>query len=308
MNDWMFGHPGGIKRVTGDVQGAAMPVPTQPISHRILPALDYFDQRKEVRTGVGRATAGLDADVLKQSTASAYSEAQNKSDEIIETIARVFAETGVKDLFRGIHELLVKHQDKQRMLKINGEWSQMNPASWRGRYDMTVNVGLGNTSGQEHLQNLNMIASAQERAFAAGVVQPVNVYNLAEDMVDKAGVMKKDRYFTHPDKMPQQESDPMKENPLALPEVIKMQSRQQADQAKYQHDMKKTLFEAMKSENEQERELAFRVMELEVNSGIDLLNAGIGAEMEAEKLGQSKAAALSKPNPQGGGGPPNTQQ
>lgn len=286
-DDFLHGHPGGIKRIDGDVQRAVMPNPVDNIAHRILPALDYFDIRKETRTGVGRATQGLDSDVLKESTKGAYTEALKKSDEIIETVARVFAETGVKDAFKAIHALLIKHQDKPRMVKILGEFVPLDPSSWRDRENVTVNVGLGNTSGEDTLQRLSMIGQAQEKAAQAGIVSPENVFNLAEDIVDKSGIMKKGRYFTHPKDMPQKEPDPMAENPLVLPEIIKQQGRQTSEQAKQQHEIRKLIIELLASGDEKDKDIAYKILELEVNSGLDLMEAGIGAELEAAKIGQS---------------------
>ncbi len=40
----------------------------------------------------------------------------------IELMARIFAETGVKSLFKGILHLLCKYQDKARLVRMRGEF------------------------------------------------------------------------------------------------------------------------------------------------------------------------------------------
>ena len=72
-------------------------------------------------------------------------------------IARVFAETGVKDLFKKMFELVVKYQDKERIVKIRNNFVPMNPMEWKDRCNVTIHVGLGTGSRDQQLQILNVL-------------------------------------------------------------------------------------------------------------------------------------------------------
>ena len=282
INDWLTGVPGGIRRVRGSVNDAAMANPTQPIMHRILPVLDYFDMRKESRTGVGRGTQGLDSDVLKQSTADAYDKALKRSGDMIESIARVFAETGIKDLFIGMHELLIKHQDKERAIRLRGQWVQFSPLEWQYRENATVSVGLGHNSQNEQVGQMMMIAELQERASVAGIVSPENAFNLAEDLVQASGVKKhRARYFTHPQDMPPPQPAP---NPLAEAETIKAQGRIQSEMMKYAQENKQEFVKLLMEDDHFRKQLAFDIAELEVTMGVDIAREGIAAELKREEI------------------------
>ncbi len=286
INDWLESQPGGLKRVTGSVQDAAMPVPKDNIAAKILPVISFFEDTRETRTGVGRATQGLDSQVLRESTAGAFEDALRRSTQLTESVARIFAETGVRDLFLGIHELMIKHQNKARTVRIRGKFVQVNPMEWKRREDTTVNVGLGNNSDEDELRQLMGLVGLQEKAAQIGLVTPGNSFNLAEDIVEKSGIRRASRYFTDPQSPnsplnQKKEDDPLKSNPLVLPEIIKAQSRDKSDQLKARVSMIQKMIDTKSDDSQFAAELAFRIAELEVESGMDLFKEGIGAELTA---------------------------
>ncbi len=69
----------------------------------------------------------------------------------LEMIARIFADTGVKDLFAGIFHLILKYQDKPRVIRLRGKYVSIDPREWKNNYDVTVNVGLGTGSQDQKM-------------------------------------------------------------------------------------------------------------------------------------------------------------
>ncbi len=61
-----------------------------------------FDSVAQKRTGVTDASQGLDPAILQNVTAAAVASMQAAGAGKVELIARIFAETGVKSLFKGI--------------------------------------------------------------------------------------------------------------------------------------------------------------------------------------------------------------
>ena len=82
--------------------------------------------------------------------------------ERIEMIARIFAETGVKDLFKGLLRLVTKHQDGARMVRLRNEWVAVDPRTWDAEMDVQVNVGLGGGLTETKLAVLAGLAQKQE--------------------------------------------------------------------------------------------------------------------------------------------------
>ncbi len=73
---------------------------------------------------------------------------------------RIFAETGVKDLFKHILHLVCKYQDKERIVRMRGKFVSIDPREWSNEYDLTVNVGLG-TGNRE--QQMAMVAAILQK-------------------------------------------------------------------------------------------------------------------------------------------------
>jgi hypothetical protein len=66
----------------------------------------------------------------------------------IRLIGRVFAETGIKDLFLNVHELLRLH-GREVMASVGGKWAKVDPSTWPQRKGLKVEIGVG-SGGREH--------------------------------------------------------------------------------------------------------------------------------------------------------------
>ena len=130
-----------------------------------FPMLEYLDGIQAKRSGVSDVQQGLDPNLLQNVTATAVSAMTSSSQGKLELIARIFADTGVSTLFRGIMALVCKYQDKERIIKINNSFVPMNPREWDTEYNLTVNVGLGTGGKQEQLATMQMILAKQEEVI-----------------------------------------------------------------------------------------------------------------------------------------------
>jgi hypothetical protein len=285
--------PGGHIANDGPPGMAIMPMPVAPMAGQLLPVIDYVDTVKETRTGVGRLTQGVDADVLAQSTKGAYQDARGSANQRIEAIARIFAETGLSSLFRSLHGLLTRHQDWPTKFKLRNDWVETNPAEWQERTDLTVSVGLGNASKEEIRANLQLMAIAQEKAgMVPGLIQPTNVFSLFRRMQTELG-FENEAFITDP-QSPEfkefMESQKGGKDPFVEGEEIKAQANMAGKQ----------LDASIKREQmAQDRDL--KITEMEVDAGVDLAKAGIGAEVAvargAQQASRNGPAAAAEPGP-----------
>jgi hypothetical protein len=288
--------PGGIKRVAGlePVDGAIMPVLSQPIIQQLLPVVDYVDGVKENRTGISRASTGLDPDILKQSTKGAFLENLNRASQKIEMITRMLAETGVKELFLQVHGLLLRHQDKPRVVQMRGQWVQVNPQEWRERTDMTARVGLGTGNEEEKREKLLLISQLQDKLVQAGMVGPNQMYSLFADIAETMGFDMPEKYAMSPDSQEYQQAMQQKQgqqmpNPLAEVEQIKgeymLKARQMQEIYKQMCDDRDRQAALIQAQLETHSRETIEAAKLEVQAlldgmRMDIGQAGIGAGMQ----------------------------
>jgi hypothetical protein len=163
-----------------------------------------LDTVRETRTGVTRYSQGLDADSLNK-TATGVNTLMSQSQMRMELIARVFAETGIKDLFRRIFELTVKYQNKERIVELNNKFVAVSPTEWKNRYNISITVGLGAGSKDQQIVMLNNILQKQLQAFQLQgnkeypMVTLKNIYNSLAKIIEEAGLKNVENYFVNPD-------------------------------------------------------------------------------------------------------------
>ena len=174
LDDLLTSTAGGVVRMKNP--NAIVPLTVQPTTAGSFPMLEYLDGIQARRTGVSDSQNGIDPNILQNVTAAAVSAMSQASAGKLELIARIFAETGVKSLFKGILHLLCKYQDKERLVRINGKFVPFNPREWHDQYNVSINVGLGTGTRQEQLTTMQMILQKQE--------QIIQQYGLSNPLVN----------------------------------------------------------------------------------------------------------------------------
>ena len=199
LSDLMTSRPGGIVRVRQ--AGAVQALSVAPVGREAMAMIDYMDKVKESRTGLSKST-NLDADALQSTTAVAVQAQVNAAAAHIELIARVFAETGVTDLFRLILRMVTQYQDQPKTIRIRNRFVEVDPRGWNPELDVVVNVGLGTGQTQEKMAFLGQIAGKQEQILQTlGANNPLvslQQYSATlQKMIEMAG-FKDTRSFINP--------------------------------------------------------------------------------------------------------------
>lgn len=211
LDDLLTVRPGGVVRTTGVPMQTIMPLAPQPLGGILIPAMEYIDTINENRMGITKYNQGLDANSLNK-TASGISQIMSAAQERILLIARIFAETGVSEIFRQLLRLMVRHQDKPRMIKLRNKWVPMDPSKWNAEMETSVDVALGTQNAQVMTAMLMQLLGIQREAMAASapIVTWDNIYNTLGKLVETAGLKNVGAYFTDPAQAQQQ---PQKESP-----------------------------------------------------------------------------------------------
>jgi hypothetical protein len=264
-----------------------------------LPMLEYLDKIREDRTKQSQASQGLDADALQSSTKAAVAATISGAQANIELTCRIFAETGVKRLMRGLLKLVQRHQDRPRTVRLRGEWVEVDPKAWDAEMDVTVNVALGSGGPEEKLATLGMVKETQEGILqmlgpSNPLVSLANYRNTLAEMLKLTGYKDADRFF-------KQVSEEEGANPAAPPTddpAQKLADAQKAEtEAKMQVEMAKLALEREKMEREDARKLyeinldaQVRIAIAEAQHKVDINNAAVNAEVEAMRVQHDTAA------------------
>ena len=204
LDDLMSNRPGGVVRMRAP--GMVQPIAPPSISQAAFPLLQYIDEVKENRTGLTKASMGLDPDSLQSSTRAAVAATISASQSKIEMIARVFAETGVRHLMESILKLVTMYQSEERVVRLRNKFVPMDPSSWDMEFDTIVEVGLGTGDSDRRIAVLTQIAAKQEEILKTlGVVNPLCTLQQYRDTLGKIielnGFKDSSAFFLSPDNL-----------------------------------------------------------------------------------------------------------
>ena len=261
LDDLITSRPGGIVRTKGP--GAVTPLATPSFLNEGLAMLEKIDQLKEARTGISRSQMGADPNTIQKShtTATSVNALVNASTQRIELIARIFAETGVKDLFKCIMQLTTKYQDQPRIIRLRNQFVEMNPQDWADKeMDVSIQVGLGTGNTDHRVNLLSQILQIQQMLVKEGgygrVVDENKIYNTLEKLVVNAGFSSAQPFFVDPATVPPPPPpDPMKENPLLMAAMEELKLEKEKTIATLQQKREEMMFDMQKKVLELETKL-----------------------------------------------------
>ena len=256
IDDLLTSRPGGVVRVTAP--GSVNPLPTTPFNQSVYGLMDFLENVRQMRTGAGMHNQGLDASTFRNQTATGVSQVMSAAYARVELIARIFAETGVKDLFKRLLRLVIENPVKDRVIKLRGKWVEVDPSCWNATMDVEVETGLGVGQAGERIQYLMNVLEVQAKAKMAGlgnVVTPDNVYRTGSKMIEAMQIPNPELYFTNPNGKPPDPPAPSGSDQVKLAET-KRRSEDNAKQLAL--DANKLKLEMAESKAMAE----FRVMEM----------------------------------------------
>ena len=279
LDDLLTNRPGGIVRTR--TAGAVQPLQVPEVSSSVFPALNYMDSVREQRTGISKQSMGLDADALQSTTATAVAAMQAASQGKIEMIARVFAETGVRALFRGILHLVTKYQNKEKIIRLRNQFVTMNPREWDNMYDVQINVGLGTGQREQQLATLFQIAAKQEGIMATmgpnnPIVTPIQYRNTLSKIAELSGFKDASEFFQDPRNAPPPPPQQQGPNPQMQMEMAKAEQelalKREKMQLELQFEREKMAaeLELRRQELEFERQLRTEKLRSDIETSVNL--------------------------------------
>jgi hypothetical protein len=235
LDDMLTSRPGGIVRVEGDPGSGIMPLSHPPLPASSFGMVEYMDSMKEKRTGITAYNQGLDSNSLNK-TATGVAQIMNASQQRIELVARTFAETGVKELFKLVHHLVRTTLTKPDIIRLRNKWVEVDPREWKARKDLSISVGLGAGNKDQQLVHLTSILQMQKEAIAVGLTNPEKIYNALAKLTQNAGFKNPEEFWVNPANTPEQEGQQDKPSEAEIMVQGQLQIEQQKAQAQLQQE------------------------------------------------------------------------
>ena len=307
MDDIMNNEIGSIRRVK--VQGAIQVNAIPFVAGQTLGAMQYLDEEIQVKTGVTKASMGLDPSALQNTTATAAQLTAQQGAGQIEVIARNLAEGGMKRLFKLILKLLVENSPEETLMRLNGQYIPIDPRSWNSSMDVTVNVGLGTGQEEQKQAALSQALQMQMNIWQSygpsnGLVTMTGIRNTLSDMLVLSGVRNVDRYFSpmSPEQeqmIIQQQQQQAQQSQQLTPEQEIAKGQVEAEQiranAKIETDKLKLKIDAMKAIAEDDRKRDQMDQDLFVNTAKIMGDQGTRVDIERIKAAQNAARYPQQP-------------
>ena len=291
LEDVMNTEVGGIIRMRAP--GMVQPFSQPFVGQAAFPMLQYMDELRENRTGISKAAAGLDANALQSSTRAAVAATVTAAQQHIELICRIFAETGIKPLFKKALHLLTTYQDAPRMVRLRNQFVPIDPRVWNAGMDVIVNVALGTGTNEEKMAFLAQVAQKQEMLIQQGGVENNPLVDLSQyrntlaQMLALAGYKDPNMFFKDPATQP---PPPPPAPPPPSPEEILAQVQAQAIQADIQKKAAELELqrEDMLRKDDRERDkldadTMLRAAEIEAKYNTQVNTASIQAMMQRDR-------------------------
>lgn len=290
VDDLLTQRPNRIVRANGQIAGNILPLETPYIGDKALQVVQYMDSLQSRRTGSQLAAQGLDADTLHRETATRFEGVQNASAAKTELVARVYAETGYRDLYEGLAWFASHFQDQEKEIYVLGKPLTVDPRNWKFDHYLEVLVGTGAGDNEKTLETLSAIyqLQLQQKQSGSTLTDDAKIYNTLEKIVKSSGLHRPDRYFNNPQQplqtlmaqnaLLQQQVTILQqqiENPLSEAEKIKQQGSIMRDQMKYEHETKMKVVDVNQQNIDRATNAFFDAAELELEHNTDIPGQGL---------------------------------
>ena len=278
VDDVLNNEIGGIIRMKNPQ--AIVPISVPFVAAQTLQAIQYMDDAIETKTGVSRASMGLDPDALQNTTATAANITKQAGAAQIEVMSRNLAEGGMKRLFKLMLKLFIENTDEEKMMRMNSQFVPIDPRSWNSSMDVMCNIGLGTGKEDEKIAILQQTLQMQMQIWqnygaGNGLVSMTLIRNTMSDIMAIAGIRNSDRYFTPMSneyeqqllmmKQQQAQGKPQPLDPgqaLVQAEQLKAQAKAQSDMVKMQVDAQKAIAQDDRERDKMDQDLLIKAAEI----------------------------------------------
>lgn len=288
------------------------PIQNGSLGIDVLGLLGYISADNEERTGIARNTMGLPSDAMHE-TKGGNDKLISLSQKRHRMMARLFAETGIKDLYLGIHDTARSNATMKDTVELTGGWVEIAPSGWRRRKDATIEIGVGSGGAEAALAGIREFRGLMSEVVQAqggldskdGLVTKQSVYDFSQNYGKKLGVKAAPMFLNDPKRIEEEKAAKaaagVQEEPEVPPEVaqaqMELEVEKQTQAARIQLETQKAQTQAqidmakLKAKADLDRE------QMRADMALAKERAGLELQMQREKaaaelqLAREKAAA-----------------
>jgi hypothetical protein len=258
-----------------------------------LPVLEFFEGRKEMRTGVSRAAMGLDPDALQSSSEVGVRSVLGLPQKKLKLYARSIAETLLKPLFKRI---LVLMTELDAVIFPDGDqFQEVDPGTFDPTMQVMVRVGLGTGDREEKINFLMGLAMKQEQILLQmgpmNPVAPLDKYaQTLSELIELSPLQNATKFINPPEQVQQmlaQQAQQQQEPPPDPEKVAKAQAieaKMQAEQQKLQAEMQKMAADLQMSQQKAAADADIKRQEMEGRLAIERWKAEQEIELRQREL------------------------
>ena len=267
-----------------------IPTNGSPMSsvHTLVPAqlapstfslLEYMNTEKEMATGMTRAAQGVNEKLFDSgNSAGKIAMVEQASQKRISYVARRFAETGFKELCKGVYDLILDNSDS-----ILRDYSYYNitPESLIALDSLTVDIDVGANSSANTQENMMMMAQQvmpmlYQSPESKGIINPKAPFTIAKQLLESMGIDNWVDFIVDPEtpqgqqqaqaamqEAQQGQEQAAKEDQVEQQKIMLQLQKQMADIQKKQADMEldREKFEYQKTKDAAELQLELELGE-----------------------------------------------
>lgn len=179
-----------------------IPTNGSPMSsvHTLVPAqlapstfslLEYMNTEKEMATGMTRAAQGVNEKLFDSgNSAGKIAMVEQAAQKRISYVARRFAETGFKDLCKGVYSLIL---DNSESILRDYSYYNITPESLMDLENLTVDIDVGANSSANTQENMMMMAQQvmpmlYQSPESKGIINPKAPFTIARQLLESMGI------------------------------------------------------------------------------------------------------------------------
>ena len=182
-----------------------------------------------------------------------------------------------------ILELVQKHQQQPRIVRLRNNFVTMDPQAWENEFDIVVNVGLGNGDQAQRAAMLGQVAAKQEQILLQmGMDNPLctlgQYRNTLVKMLESSGFKNGNDFFLDPANLPPDVQQRFQQKMQQASQGGDSVERMKAE-AEIQLEREKMMAELQLKREEMELKMALRKQEMEFEAQLRGLEAATGANI-----------------------------
>lgn len=236
-------------RTTTDPSAAVMSINHNFVGQPVFQMFQIMEGLRQARTGISDASKGVDPRALQSTNVTGIDAIVQGAQERIELCARILAETGMKQLFKGLLREIVNNPNQERTIQLRGKWTNVNPSTFDPTMRISVNPTLGKGSDMTRLTVLQDVKNTQTAIMSQfGVENPlcgVQEYrNTLTDILAIANIKNVGRYFKEIDEATIQKIATTPKEPDAA--TLLAQSEMEKNRVKMATEISKSNFQDRK--------------------------------------------------------------